>query len=229
MKGHNKQCGIKAGLDGQASEHSEDFRKLHKPSCEYCGSTTEVREMTAPFVGYRCNYCKNDSDIKKLVRASFPILQMNRYSPLATDTRHFTAIQFRQLFAEYPELHDLKQEGFQKVVIRAIRHLLEAGEIEAVIARECGLSIYRLRVILKGHPELRHLATLNRINTHLKQLHPVFELVEQENLDLRAACRKLGIKYNRILHQIADTALAHERYPKLKLRSAPRGRPSPIS
>lgn len=229
MKGHNKQYGIKIGLDSQASEHPEGLRILHEKSCEYCGATTGVRKRTAPLVGYRCSYCRNDSEIKRLVRASFPILQSNRPCPFATDTRQFGARQFRQLFAEFPELHHLKQEGFHKVVIRAIRCLLEAGEVESVIARECGLSLYRLRVILKGNPELRHLANLNRINTYLKHMHPVFELAEQEGLGLRAACRKLGIKYNRTLHQVAGSALALERYPKLKLRTAPQRRPSPAS
>jgi len=102
------------------------------------------------------------------------------------------------------------------VVVRAIRHLLESGEVEAVIAKECGLSIYRLRVLLKGHPELRCLANLNKIKNHLEQMHPVFELVEQEGLSLRSACRKLGIKYSRTFDQIAGSPLALELYPKIE-------------
>jgi hypothetical protein len=158
----------------------------------------------------------NEKKLNRLVRASLPILQTSESNLQGSQSRRFSAGQLRQLFAEHPGLHNLKREGFQTVVARAVRRLLEAGAVEAEIAKECGLPLFHLRMLLKGHPELRQLADLNRIKYHLERMRPVFEKIEQEDLSIWAACRMLGIRCNRSVYMIAGTPLALERYPKLE-------------
>lgn len=220
MKGHGVNCGLKTGPGNRSTGSSVACRNTQARSCECCGETTGLRKRTTPLDGYRCSYCRNDKRLNRLVRASLPILQANEANLLGSETHRLSAGQFRQLFAEHPGLHNLKRAGIQIVVARAVRRLLEAGGVETEIAKECGLSLFHLRILLKGHPELRHLADLNHIKNHLDRMRPVFELVEQEGTSIWAACRMLGISCNRSIYMIAGTTLALELYPKLEVALA---------
>jgi hypothetical protein len=122
----------------------------------------------------------------------------------------------REVFAHFPALRELCKMGLEQLILATLRSRLQAGERVEDLARDCGLSLFKIRVLLKAHPELQRLAQQNRFKQGVERLGVVFHLVEREHLSLWNACRQAGLACTRSTYAIACTTMAQERYPRLR-------------
>jgi methylphosphotriester-DNA--protein-cysteine methyltransferase len=122
----------------------------------------------------------------------------------------------REVFAQYPALRELWKLGFEQLILATLRFRLQAGECVEHVARDCGLSLFKIRVLLKAHPDLQRRAQQNRFEQGVERLGGVFQLVEHENLSVWNACRHVGLACNRSTYTFARTTMAQERYPRLR-------------
>jgi hypothetical protein len=166
--------------------------------------------------GNRCPGCRDERKLQQRLRLALPLLVHPKLQVASGPQGTYPPGAIRELFAHYPALRELCKMDFEQLLLATLRSRLQAGECVEHVARDCGLSLFKIRVLLKAHPDLQRLAQQNRFNQGVERLGVVFQLVERENLSLWKACRHLGLACNRSTYAFARTTVAQERYPRLK-------------
>lgn len=224
MRTHCKECGHATNKGMPVCAYCRTGRTRPVHPCDECGDPVEVRRVQGG--RYRCEGCRTRVRVEAVLAIAKPILERGGTLREIARSLQLSGERVRQILASHPDLGSLRRSTVEERCAALLAAQLSAGLVLEEAARACGMAQHVARGVAARAPELQAQAAVNRARLRTRQwierFAPVYSLVQASGISIGAACRRLGVPCRILIYDIARTAEAQARFPRL--REVPRRR-----